>query len=250
MTKILEKVPLLFSAAHLIGGGTDTNRRVFVNLIQSGDIVLEVGANVGNYTMLFSRLAGRNGQVHAFEPVSANFNELTSRLKSSGGSNVTLRHMGVGNSNAKRNIMIPANDPQQASFARHSKGSWSTAPKILYEEVCVASIDEYLRSNCIERLNFMKIDVEGAEMTVIEGGLESLRRFKPILHLEINPDWLRDHDATAAVLAEVLGSLDYTFIYKIERSAFRGYARMDKSEVSLLCSGTWAGDFLFSNDRL
>src|SRR4051794_31287379 len=100
-----ESAPFLFSFVHFLGAGKDTNRRALVNLIRRGDNVIEVGANVGTYTSLFARLVGKEGHVHAFEPVRANFERLVTRSSTS--ANISVQLMGVGNSEGQQEILIP-----------------------------------------------------------------------------------------------------------------------------------------------
>ncbi len=235
----------LFSVVHLMGGGSDINRRVFVNLVRRGDVIIEIGANVGVYTSLFSRLVGSRGRVHAFEPVGANFERLASRLHLLKADNVVLNRQGVGSRQGEQEIVIPGDDAQQASFAVHQHGSWSIATRTRRELVPVITIDSYMRDAQVDRVDFVKIDVEGSELDVLRGAQECLARSLPLMHMEINPDWLGDFGTSASDLVSFLTSIGYRFFYTVERGSFRGYKKLHDSSVAALQAGKLAGDFLF-----
>jgi len=242
----LEFSPMLFSVAHFWGGGTDINRRVFVNLVQPGSVVIEVGANVGSYTTLFSRLVGKHGKVYAFEPVKANFERLCSALNSLGAQNVCVHRKGLGNTEDDREIIVPGCDFQQASFAIHKHGSWSSTSQFQRERVGVTSIDAYVSEARLHNVNFIKVDVEGAEMEVLEGGRDFLTRSKPVLHLEINPNWLRDYGTTPDDVIKFLESLGYGWFYQVDGRFFSGYRVLNTLEEATLKSGLMTGDFVFA----
>jgi FkbM family methyltransferase len=240
----LESIPSLFSLVHFAVDGKDINRRAFVNLISRGHTVVEVGANIGNYTRLFARLVGNKGHVHAFEPVRDNFSRLTSQLSDS--TNVSLNQMGVGNTEGEQEILIPSNDAQQSSFAAHTIGSWATTDQIRRELVRVVSIDSYLRRNDVDRVNFMKIDVEGSELKVLEGAKECLSGYRPVIHLEINSDWLKDFMTSPGEIISFLMKHGYRFFYAISPSSIRGYKKLVGEELDQLRIKPSAGDFICS----
>ena len=243
----IEFSPLLFSVVHRYGGGADTNRRGFVNLIRSGAVVIEVGANQGSYTALFSRLVGGTGKVHAFEPVNESFERLSERLRSINTKNVTAWQMGVADCEIdEREIIIPGKDSQQASLVAHRGGSWAHAKETRREVVSITSLDAYLKKHGVSHVDFVKLDVEGAELFVLQGGRQCFAQFKPLLHLEIESEWLRDFGTTAGDLIQLLQSYGYDFAYRIDAASLKGFRRMDDSEYSTLRSKPVSGDFLFS----
>jgi FkbM family methyltransferase len=243
----IEFSPLLFSVVHRYGGGADVNRRAFVNLIRSGDTVIEIGANQGIYTALFSRLVGRKGNVHAFEPVSETFERLQARLHSAHAGNVSAWQMGLAEADlGEREIIIPESDSQQASLIAHTAGSWAGGGKIRTELVRVTSLDAYLSQYNVSHVDFVKLDVEGAELSVLKGGHECFTRSKPVLHLEIESEWLRDFGTTADDLIQLLRSYGYNFVYRADASRLKGFRKLEDAEYSALCNDAVSGDFLFS----
>src|SRR3954451_8180676 len=99
---------------------------VFLSVVQQGDVVFDVGANAGYYTLLFSHLVGRRGQVHAFEPVPATFAALTAGLaRDQRFDNVTLNDCALGDREGTLPLFVPDGDYGQASITRHGTGSWT-----------------------------------------------------------------------------------------------------------------------------
>ena len=247
----LEFAPFLFSMVHRYGGGADTNRRAFVNLIRPCATVIEIGANKGSYTALLSRLAGNTGRVYAFEPVSESFDRLTARLESLNAANVSAFKMAVADGSAREaEIVIPGNDSQQASLVAHKAGSWAIGAPMRTERVEMTSLDAFLTKNHIGRVDFVKLDVEGGELAVLRGGRECFTRSKPTLHLEINSDWLSDFGITAGDVLELLWSYGYKFLYKVDSSRLKGFCEVSTLDCANRPDSRVFGDFLFSEKLL
>lgn len=175
----------------------------FLALVRRGDVVVEAGANEGYYTALFSRLVGRRGRVHAFEPVAATHRRLAANLARWGRhANVVLNRAALVDAVPEGGevlVHVPAGDPAQASLARHAAGSWEGAPEVRSEPCPALTLDGYLDGRgeaagdgAAGAPNFFKCDAEGAELCILRGAAGTLRRRPPLLHLEINPQWSRD----------------------------------------------------------
>lgn len=142
----------------------------FIRRVAKKDwIYFDVGANVGYYTLLFSTLS-QNGSVHSFEPIPLCCHLLNA--------NVLLNNL----NNIRVNNFAISNYRGDAKFSVSSK--WETSSFIHTErnhlekiiQVEVRKIDDYVSDNNIERIDFVKIDVEGAEKFVLEGSLETLSK--------------------------------------------------------------------------
>jgi FkbM family methyltransferase len=242
----LEPRPHLFSLLHRYGKGADTNRRVFVNTVRPGAVVIEIGANKGSYTALFSRLVGKTGRVYAFEPVKQSFDQLAARLNTLGAANVSAFKMAVSDrSSREAEIIIPGGDSQQAALVAHHTGSWSSGGDKRSERVEITSLDEFVELQRIRRVDFVKLDVEGAELSVLHGARNCFA-LNPILHLEINSDWLDDFGTTPGEILQVLKSYGYERIYKIDSAELRGFCAATETDRACLQDGRTSGDFLFS----
>jgi len=89
---------------------------------------MDIGANYGDFTNLFSDIVGSKGEVHAFEPVPSTFLKLIRRIEDEQNySNVFLNKFALGDKPGTFEIHVPAGDFGQASLKKHSAGSWSKA---------------------------------------------------------------------------------------------------------------------------
>lgn len=181
-------------------------KRIFLRSIRRGHVVCDIGANRGAFTSLFSDLVGSDGEVHAFEPGPTTFTMLEAATR--GRSNCQLNQFALGAAIGEAILLQPGRDDGQASLQRHHEGSWNDA-EIVHEHPCrVATLDDYTRQ--FTRLDFIKIDVEGAELSVLRGAQATLARLSPVLFLEVHAAWTAAFDYTPADLCQWLWGAGYT----------------------------------------
>ena len=163
-------------------------------LIGHGDTILDIGANTGQFTCLFSRLAGSAGEVHAFEPLLASFKTLENNIqKRKLPSKVFLNQCALSNRDGWADIYVPGDDYTQASLAVHSVSSWERDSVVRYDHTQVTTVDEYLRKTRVHTVDFVKCDTEGAELLVLKGARSTLNQDKPpFILLEIYGAWTKD----------------------------------------------------------
>jgi FkbM family methyltransferase len=121
--------------------------------------------------------------------------------------NVTLNLCALGDTNGPAVLHQPESDDGQASLRTHNGGSWTEARAVHRYDCQVRTLDDYAAK--MTRLDFIKCDVEGAEMLVVRGGRATLKRLSPLLWLESNPDWTRGFGYAPGDLVAELRSLGY-----------------------------------------
>ena len=209
----LAQFPALYLMVEKRRSWLSWDRRVYLSLIRSADVVLDVGANVGAHTILFSHLVGPRGRVLAFEPVPSNIDQLRDTLRRRlRFPNVTVRELAVGNPKTDREkvvISAPAGDLTQASLAVQSAGSWQDREDTRRYSVSLTSVDAELKSSPVQRVDFLKIDVEGAELDVLKGATVTISRFAPLIYCEIFEEWTRAFGYSPADLLGFVRSLGY-----------------------------------------
>lgn len=148
---------------------------LFQQLISPGQVVFDVGANIGAHTIVFARLVGPSGRVYAFEPQRVIFQNLCANLSLNALLNVDARQVACSDEGGV--IFTPAvNYASAGSFGSISLSEDPTAGEI------VGKIT--LDSLCPDGCNFIKIDVEGMEERALRGAASIIARFKPILYAE------------------------------------------------------------------
>lgn len=149
-------------------------------LVQPGQTVADIGANVGIMTLLLSKLVGVSGKVHAFEPNPYLSDLLQETLRRNAVLNTILYEMGLGSTTGEMELSVPKGNLGMGSLIRASLGDNDQ----IYR-VPINTLDQVCNKNC-DRLDLIKIDVEGFEHQVFEGGRSTFSRFRPVVVLEEN----------------------------------------------------------------
>jgi FkbM family methyltransferase len=205
--KILCKFPLAYAHLRTLCGAQDWEKQTFLKTIRPGWTIVEIGANLGYFTNLFQLLVGTSGQVHAFEPVPSTFQKLKSAIPK--GKNLcTLHNLGTGNETGEVIFHVPLNDHGQATMSPHDCNTWKS--REIEEVTCsVIKLDEFSPISSLTKIEFVKIDVEGAELPSLQGAESILRKHKPLLFVEVCKAWMKSFGYNAKELEGFLRSLSY-----------------------------------------
>jgi len=177
--------------AHLFKAISKQHHKNLIPLLQPSitpdSIVLDVGGHAGQITKLFSKLTP-NGTVYAFEPGSYAFSILRKTKAFKRLSNVTLINQGLSNAEGEVILEVPLKHSGSMGFGiSHIVETTDKAAALSFREsISVTTLDSFVEKEGLKRIDFIKIDVEGHELKVLEGGLDVLQRFKPVLMVEVN----------------------------------------------------------------
>lgn len=127
--------------------------------IKRNDIVLDIGAQIGVFSVFASQLA-KNGKVFSFEPVPENFELLKKNIRLNLISNITPINKAVSNKNGQENIFLSEDTACHSFFTNFSK----VHRKIPVETI---SLNSFIKENKISRIDFLKMDCEGAEYKIL-----------------------------------------------------------------------------------
>jgi FkbM family methyltransferase len=171
-------------------------QELFRQVIRPGDVVYDIGANVGFYTLLASVLVGPSGKVISFEPLPRNLSLLRRHIRLNALANVEVFEGAV--SSRRGTARFDAEGlPEMGHLS--DRGQF---------EVKVFQLDELVADGRIPPPKVMKIDVEGAELDVLEGARDTLRIHRPVILLATHGQEV--HDRCRAFLAEqyILSPMD------------------------------------------
>lgn len=129
--------------------------------VRAGDVVVDVGANIGYYTLLFARQVGQHGHVYAFEPDPHNFNLLRRNVLQNGYSNVTCVPCAVSDRSGA--VRLYRNDGNRGDHRIYDSRDGREA----VETACIA-LDDYF-ADVARPVNFIKMDIQGAEARALRG---------------------------------------------------------------------------------
>ena len=159
--------------------------------IGPGSVCIDVGAAAGLYTLAMSRLAGPQGQVHSVEPLAFARPVWSRVLRARTAANVRQHAMALGEEPGRGLMSVPVGRygpvTGRSFLTRGSRGLGSNAEFAMHIEVAVTigTLDELCSSAGLTRLDFIKIDAEGAELSILRGGQQALAAFRPALLVEI-----------------------------------------------------------------
>ena len=216
--KILCKFPLAYAHLRTLCGAKDWEKQTFLKTIRPGWTIVEIGANLGYFTNLFQILVGTNGQLHAFEPVPSTFQQLQSSLPK-GSNHCTLYNLGTAKEAGEVTFHIPLNDHGQATMSAHDCNSWRS--REIEEVSClVIKLDEFTPISSLSKIDFIKIDVEGAELPSLQGAEHILRKHNPLLFVEVCKAWMKSFHYTPKELDTFLTNLGYTKFEVVDSTPF------------------------------
>jgi FkbM family methyltransferase len=181
----------------------------FANVVRPGDTVLDIGANLGYYTLLAGDLVGPQGKVVAIEPNPEVFRRLAASIAVNGfNSRVSARNVALSGSgeSGTRAFFVPSGEPKNGRFVAETESVEHLAAAGTVSDVTLGQIDP----DEFERVDFIKIDVEGAELAVLDHLRPVIQRFRPRIVCEIN--FARGYnwdDVTAAFGTKALSFLDF-----------------------------------------
>jgi FkbM family methyltransferase len=159
--------------------------QAFIKTLKKGDVLFDVGANVGYYTVLGSRLAGNQGKVFSFEPLVRNISYLYRHVKINKLDNVTIIPSACSNNQS----IVTFLESPIASMGRIENSAINTASTNA-TLVSTVSLDA-VAAKLTAQPNVLKIDVEGAELAVLQGAEKIITDFKPAIFLSVHSPQLR-----------------------------------------------------------
>jgi FkbM family methyltransferase len=177
---------------YFFGGFESEETAFFTHYIREGMTFVDVGANIGVYTLLGAKRVGAAGKVIAFEPVPATFRLLKRNVELNGWANVVLEQLGISQAEGVTEIYIPAyNNMGVPSIGKfQNRSPWKeTIP------IRTVTLDRYASEHQIARVNLVKMDIQGAEIFALRGMRRLLSEppgVAPDLMCELHPGWLED----------------------------------------------------------
>lgn len=181
----------------------ETELRFIEKWLKKGNVFLDVGANIGLYTLLASKLVGEDGTVIAFEPFNKNFHSLKKNVLLNNRKNILLENLAVAETSKQIDIFY--NDQLSNLGMASSYLSVNTDS----EKIDAVSIDNYFKKHSVKTISFIKIDVEGGEYPVLLGMKETLTEHSPILLIEINKEILVNTPYSEQDINDFLANLGY-----------------------------------------
>ncbi len=173
----------------------DKEMRLISPYLTQGDVVVDVGANLGFMSGIFSTLIGAKGRVYSFEPSPLVYSKLLQVITSNRYDNVSAYNLGCGSKD--QSLVLHGSSSSGGASLRPNPRSENPAHGV--QTVQVVRLDDFLGPK-LERLDFLKIDTEGFEDEVLLGAERTLERFMPVVYIELCSEYLNSSERSIAFL--------------------------------------------------
>jgi FkbM family methyltransferase len=190
-------------SVYVYGGYDIGSVALLRRLVHPGAVVFDVGANVGVFTLPFARAAGISGEVHAFEPHPDLRRRLMTNIALNNLRNVVVCDVALGATRGQAELYGSTTYNKGGSSLRASTQSDTVL------QCTVETVDHYVALCGFDRLDLLKIDVEGADLSVLAGAQKTLDVYKPSIYVEVNPGQMQQFDASSVNMFTFLKEMGY-----------------------------------------
>jgi FkbM family methyltransferase len=157
--------------------------------VQSGDTVLDIGAHIGFFANIAAFMVGSGGKIYAFEPTPSTNVMLHKMCAMNGNTNIiTPINKAVGKEDGSIVFYISNDKIDNTNSVLGYRDAASHKPI----EIPLTSVDNFVKEKGLTKVDFIKIDVEGAEYDTIRGAAETLKKYRPSCILAIHPQLISE----------------------------------------------------------
>jgi FkbM family methyltransferase len=169
---------------------------LFKREVKRGDVVLDLGAHIGYYTLLAAKIVGEKGKVYAFEPDPGNYGLLKKNIEANGYKNVIAVQKAISNKTEKGRLFLRGDGVSRRLYdANHKYSSIETE---------TVKLDDYFK-DYDGKINFIKMDIEGSEGNAVKGIIGLLKRNGALkMIMEFRPENIRESGADPLETLETL----------------------------------------------
>ena len=178
--------------------------------LSNGDVLFDIGANAGIYTLCGARVVGKNGLIYSFEPNLTSINLIKRSIELNKLDNVILVPEAISDKKGIQDFVLYAASDHNHIKPLDIRQIVSKSTVIGTRKIKVTTLDKYFADKKLTRLDLIKIDVEGCEKFVLDGGVEIIKKFRPKLVLEINEKIFLPNGYNSKDLINTLKCMNYS----------------------------------------
>ncbi len=187
---------------YLYFGFKDKGHLQLMQLVKPDFVVLDIGTNYGTTILQFASLVGKEGYCFGFEPDKINYSICQNQLQLNNFKNVEVANIGLGAAEDELFMVVE-------SESNRGRNKVSDKPNQNSEKIKIRKVDDWVSEKQIKQIDLIKIDVEGFEMNVLQGSLETMKQFKPICFVELDDENLRQQGSSAREVIDYFIQLNY-----------------------------------------
>ena len=216
---------------HGIHGAHDL--KIFKDNVKNGDNVVDLGANIGYFTLILAKLVGPTGKVFAFEPDPRNLTLLKKNIEYNNYKNVIIVPKAVSNVNDKCTLYVG-----QKTFGQNRiyKPEKTDTQKFIPTDSETIRLDDFFKANnLLDKISFIKMDIEGSEFLALSGMKEILKLNKNIkIFTEVETSYLEDAGSSYDQFMDVLTENNFTLSLADNRN--EALIKVDRSQLKKILS--------------
>lgn len=182
------------------------------HFVKEGSVCLDVGANLGTYAFYLANIVMESGVVFAFEPVPATYEGLVVNMSRARLTNVHLYNLGVSDHEGVAELFVPERVglPSHGRAHLHPPRVEAVGERV---NVQLTTIDAFCQQHELKQVDFIKMDIEGAELLALRGGIKMIRTHQPQLLLEIEEAHTQAYGYMPQEIFELLASCGYRYVH-------------------------------------
>ena len=221
--------------------GHITERWIASAAIQPGSVVVDIGAFIGDATLIYSDLCGASGKVFSLEPVPSTYGKLRENVSHNAWyRNVEALCYAFSDEKGDGLIEIPGKAFSEASLHEHHTGFWAETEERVSFECKLVLMKEFIEARQLTSIEYIRCDTMGAELSILKGAGDYLMKFKPVLNFEYIPEMVTDFGYGAEAIFEVLLHNEYDSFFITPQTIFQhpDIADLEKHVSKLRCNVT------------
>lgn len=172
-----------------------------INKLQADDVFVDIGANIGLYSLVASQSLTSSGKVIAFEASQENHSRIQEHIELNESQNIVAHHLAVADRNKDITLYYDAEAANRGMVTAYSQKEEGST-----EVVRAVSLDQFLTE---ERIDFIKLDIEGGEYEALLGMKKKLEKYKPTLLLEMEEDIIAQTNYSKQDMLDFLHTIGY-----------------------------------------
>jgi FkbM family methyltransferase len=200
-----------------------------LKLIQPGNTVIDIGSNIGQTSMNIAKICGNNGLVFGFEPDPVNFNRAIENLNLNSFTNIKYYNVGLGDKKGVLHLKI--NTPSNRGGNRIDKNGDNNS----HIKVPIETLDTFTMNENLQKVDLIKIDVEGFETEVLKGAEKMIAKFKPMLYIELDDNNLKAQGTDARALINYIQTMGYEIKSSKEYSIITPETDLNGCHLDVVC---------------
>lgn len=196
----------------------DENIFLVKQFLSPNPVIIDIGANIGFYACAYAQqLKELKPMIYAVEAVDTNYNLLLKNILINKFENIKAFHLALGEKTGFLEFNLPSMDFVGNAIGNNVATSAEAVKSgTIVKKVKLDTLDNLVAQNVITKCDFMKIDIEGAELFFFKGAMDFISTTRPVIQFEYNKYWLENNSVNLKSFTDLFLPLNYTFFMEVK----------------------------------